>query len=316
MESSLLQLFPADRRPFWEKVVLGREKELQEIRIRAERPVLILLDGREFFLGVSGELLRGAGENQRIAESAYCVGRAELERFLNHICRYSLYAYEDEFRQGFLTAAGGHRVGIAGQVVREGSGEIRTIKNISCINIRIAHEIRGAADRVLPFLYESGGFKNVLIISPPGCGKTTLLRDLIRQVSDGNIFGAGKTVSVVDERSELAGSWQGLPQNDVGMRTDVLDACPKTQGMMLLLRAMSPQVIAIDELGGAEELAALRMASYCGVGLLATIHGESLRDVMGRFSGENRIFDLFLLLGRENGKPMVREIVRREEAYA
>lgn len=312
MQEELLQLFPAKRRTFWRKTI-ALYQELQEIRIRVDRPVLLILEGREAFLDEVGEL-------QDKPESAYCVGREELEEILNCLCCYSLYAYEDEFRQGFLTVAGGHRVGIAGQVVQEGDGSIRTIKNISCINIRIAHQIKGVADKILPYLYEEGQLKNVLIISPPGCGKTTLLRDLIRQVSDGNLYGTGRCVGVVDERSEIAGSCLGQPQNDVGMRTDVLDACPKTQGMMLLLRSMSPQVIAIDELGGEEDIKALRMAGFCGVGILATVHGEGIEDMVGRFQWKHvfreEMFDLFIILGKKNGKPFIREILNKEEAYA
>lgn len=312
MQEELLQLFPSKRRAFWRETV-ALYQDLQEIRIRLDRPVLLILGGREAFLDEGGEI-------QDKPDSAYCVGREELEEILNCLCCYSLYAYEDEFKQGFLTVAGGHRVGIAGQVVQEGDGSIRTIKNISCINIRIAHQIKGVADKVLPHLYEKGQLKNVLIISPPGCGKTTLLRDLIRQVSDGNRYGMGRCVGVVDERSEIAGSCLGQPQNDVGMRTDVLDACPKTQGMMLLLRSMSPQVIAVDELGGEEDIRALRMAVYCGVGILATVHGEGLADMAGRFQWNHMVqeemFDLFIILGKKNGKPIIREILNKEEAYA
>lgn len=312
MQEGLLQLFPAERRSFW-SLTASRREQLQEIRLRVDRPVVLLLGGREIFLNACGEF-------QKEPDNAYCVNRQEMEELLNHICHYSLYAFEDEFRQGFLTVAGGHRVGIAGQVVQEGNGSIRTIKNISYINIRIAHQVKGVANVIMPHLYENGRLQNVLIISPPGCGKTTLLRDIIRQVSDGNAYGVGRCVGVVDERSEIAGCCYGLPQNDIGMRTDVLDGCPKTQGMMLLLRSMSPQVIAIDELGGEEEIKALRTAAYCGVGILATAHGESIEDVGGRFQWEdvshNGLFDLFLILGRENGKPVVRNIIKREELYA
>lgn len=307
----LLQLFPAGRRLFWRRA-FENVSGLQEIRLRMEQPVILLINGAETFLSQDGS--RGEDPQQ-----AYRPQREEIEQLLEHICHYSLYAYEEGFRQGFLSVSGGHRVGIAGQVVTEADGSIRTMKNITCLNIRIACQIKGAADAILPWLYERGQLKNVLIISPPGCGKTTLLRDLIRQVSDGNLYGTGKGVCLVDERSEIAGCWMGRAQNDVGIRTDVLDACPKAGGMMLLLRSMSPSVIAVDELGGRDDMKALRMVSYCGVKVLATIHGADVEDALNRM-GENydalQIFDLFVLLGRENGKPMVTKIMKKEEAYA
>ena len=237
----------------------------------------------------------------------------ELESLVNHICRYSLYAYEEELRQGYITVEGGHRGGIAGQAVQQECGTIRTVKNISFINIRIAHEIKGAADGIIKNMYKNGRLQNALIISPPGCGKTTLLRDLIRQVSDGNPYGKGMSVGVIDERSELAGSVRGVPQLDVGMRTDVMDACPKKYGMMMLLRSMSPRVIAIDELGSEEEFACLKSAASCGCGILATVHGENLNGVERRFGVEKevwrRLFDRCLVLKKETltGRIIVKE---------
>lgn len=312
MREDVLQLFPLDRRAFWQYTA-KRQEDIQEIRLRTGRPVIVLYRGKERFLDYTGSFTEKAKE-------AYCAGEKELEAVLNHICHYSPYAFEDEIRQGFVTVAGGHRVGLAGQVVLEGQSGVRTIKHISYMNIRIAHQIKGAADRVLPFIYERGRLKNTLIISPPGCGKTTLLRDLIRQISDGNAYGKGVSVGVVDERSEIAGSYLGCPQNDVGMRTDVLDACPKALGMMLLLRSMSPAVIAIDEIGGGEDMRALRQASSCGSSILATIHGEGIEDYLQKSEakdvGAEQLFDCFLILGKREGKPVLRKIYERDEAYA
>ena len=302
MSDSLLMLFPAEKRSFWEYVA-KEEGKVQEIRLRLGRPVVLIRQGEEFFLNKQGKL------TSRLSE-AYLADKQDLEGLLLHICNYSLYAFEDEIRQGFITVKGGHRVGIAGQVVLGENGQVQSIKHISYINIRIAHEMIGAADKVLPMVYKGGQPLNTLIISPPGCGKTTLLRDLIRQVSDGNPYGKGVCVGVVDERSELAGSYLGVAQNDLGCRSDVLDACPKKLGMMLLLRSMTPKVIAIDELAGEADMEALRAAAACGTKVIATIHGESIQDVKRKF---NELFDVYILLGKRDGTCKVLETYRRKE---
>lgn len=308
MENSILQLFPSGSRALWQSVA-KEQAGIQEIRLRTGKPVIIHRKGKELFLTDQGRL---SGDP---AEGHLATGR-ELSEMLEHICHYSPYAFEEELRQGFLTVAGGHRVGVAGQAVMEADGRVRTFKNISYLNIRVSHQVKGAADKVLSDMYREGGLRSALIISPPGCGKTTLLRDLVRQISDGNVYGPGMTVGVVDERSELAGSFLGKAQNDMGIRTDVLDGCPKELGMLLLLRSMSPQVIAIDELGGDGELAALRQAAVCGCKVLATVHGEDRQDVEYRFGMAadlwERLFDRFLVLGRERGRYVVRQVRGKE----
>lgn len=309
MENSILQMFPSAYREFWRRTAEAQE-HVQEIRMRAGRPIVLHMDGREVFL-------TGQGEFTDSPLGARCAQDRELSQMLEHICHYSPYAFEEELRRGFVTVAGGHRVGVAGQTVLEQDGSIRTLKNIAFVNIRVSHQKKGAADRVLGRLYKGGRLKSALIISPPGCGKTTLLRDLIRQISDGGPHGAGLTVGVVDERSELAGSFLGIPQNDMGMRTDVLDGCPKEKGMLLLLRSMSPQVVAMDELGSEGELRALGQAAACGCRILATVHGENRRDVEQRF-GLGRVFweglfGLFIVLGKVDGECVVRQMEEGRE---
>ncbi|MEG1847015.1 MAG: stage III sporulation protein AA [Lachnospiraceae bacterium] len=288
----LIQLFPDYLRSMW-RYAAEQVEHLQEIRLRVQQPIMLLLGQTEYYLQSDGRFLEKRG-------NPYFLSAEDLRAILNHLCQYSLYAYEDELKQGFFTIKGGHRIGVAGQVVME-AGLIKNIKYISCVNIRIAHEVRGAADKVLPYLYQSGELLNAVIISSPGCGKTTLLRDIVRQVSDGNPYGIGRNVGVVDERSEIGGSFLGIPQNDIGSRTDLLDTCPKAQGMMMLIRSMSPKVVAVDEIGSEEDLHALQQVLQCGCRILATVHGESLEEVRRKvpFQAilEEKVFQRFIILG-------------------
>lgn len=266
---------------------------LQEIRLRTGRPLAIVERGREVFL-------TGDGARTREAGAAWRVTAQELRETMEFVGEYSLYAYEDELRQGYLTIRGGHRVGVAGRTVLDGD-KVKSVRYISCVNVRLSHEVPGCADPVLPYLWGDEGLLHTLIISPPRCGKTTLLRDMVRQISDGSRARRGYTVGVVDERSEICGCFMGIPENDVGVRTDVMDACPKAEGMMMLVRSMAPEVIAVDEIGRYEDIDAIETVLYSGCRLIATVHGSSLSDIQAKplFQrlAQEQVFERYVILG-------------------
>lgn len=298
IEASQIQnLFSGNIRRLLLQADLDYEK-LYEIRLRAGRPMFLIYDGGECFLRTRGR-------------EPYLVTREDLKETLEYVSGYSLYAYEDELRQGYMSVQGGHRVGVTGKVILDGD-RIRGMKYISCINLRLAHEIRGCADPVMEHIRKENWTAHTLLISPPRCGKTTLLRDMIRQLSNGYGKVPGVTVGVVDERSELAGCYQGMPQNDLGIRTDVLDGCPKAHGMQMLIRSMSPSVVAVDELGREEDFKAVESVIYSGCKLIATAHGASLQEIFSTpFFGRLRkmkVFERYILLGKEQRAGIIRGI--------
>ena len=278
---------------------------LEEIRVRVGSPLEFIYGGESRYLPEhKGVCILPSACGY---ESGYRMTPEDLREMLNYISDYSLYAYSEEVKEGYLTIEGGHRIGMAGQVVKK-DGKVTGLSHITFLNVRIAHEIRGCADGILPYIYEADRCEifHTLLISPPRCGKTTLLRDLIRQISNGNTFHPGMTVGVVDERSEIGACYHGIPQNDLGIRSDVLDDCPKHLGMMMLIRTMSPKVVAVDEIGSREDLEAMEYVMNCGCKLLATVHGNSLEEirrkpVLGRMV-EEAWFGRYVILER-NGTP-------------
>lgn len=270
--------------------------QVNEIRLRVDQPLTLVLANHDIWLNIMGQ------PTAKAAEAQVCT-RADIQRSLQIMSRNSIYALEKELQQGYLTLAGGHRVGLAGQAIVE-EGKVRTMKNISSLNIRIAREVKGSADKVMPFLITGSSIANTLIISPPRCGKTTVLRDIARQLSLGlpALQFAGVQVGVVDERSEIAACIDGVPSMDLGFRTDVLDGCPKAQGMLMLIRSMAPGAIITDELGRREDTEALQEALNAGVPVIASVHGRSVADILGRpFIGElvtNGWFERFIVLSK------------------
>lgn len=208
----------------------------------------------------------------------YRATRQDLTEMLNYISSYSLYAYQEQMRQGYITIEGGHRIGLAGGVALQG-GRVAAFHSVSFLNVRIAGAHKGCADRVVEYICNKADIYNTLIFSPPGEGKTTLLRDCIRQLSNGTASMQGKKVCVVDERSEIGACYLGIPQNDLGLRTDVLDGCGKAEGMQMLLRSMSPQILAVDELGGEMDFKVVEEALYTGCRILGTLHAGSVEEL-------------------------------------
>ncbi len=286
MEKQIMRILPHEI----QEIVRAEKLDfrfLQEIRLRTGQPVTVLYKGEEVML-------------PKGIENRYRIQQEDISETVEYICNYSLYAYENELRQGFITIEGGHRVGVAGQVILE-NGRVKNIKYISSINIRISHEVMHCADSIFPYITRQRELYHTLIISPPRCGKTTLLRDLIRQVSDGNEWVKGCTVGVVDERSELGGCYLGQAQNNLGMRTDILDCCPKAEGMIMLIRSMAPQVIAVDEIGACEDIHSIEYAMHCGCRMVATVHGSSIAEIQKKPFFEQMIkqkrFERYVVLG-------------------
>lgn len=305
MEAVLPYLAPSLREP-----VAGAARGLsglEEIRLRAGRPVELVAAGVVGFVTGDGRLAAGA-------EAGRPVGAEEVARTFQLVCQGSVYAWEDELRNGFVTLPGGHRVGVAGRAVVEG-GRMRTIRPVGGLNVRIARQVPGAALPLVPRLRRPDGrLASTILLAPPGAGKTTLLRDLVRLVSGGArpLGLAGAKVAVVDERSEIAGCVAGVPSLDVGPRTDVLDGCPKAEGMMLAVRALSPEVLAVDEIGRAEDVAAIREALRTGVTVLATAHAGSVeearrRPALGALLGEGA-FERAVVLSRRTGPGTVEAV--------
>ncbi len=281
-------------------------KQVEEIRLRKKRPLQLCTELGEIF----------AGEERPKLKSAYEVKPEDVHQTLQFISQSSIYALEDEFRNGYLTISGGHRVGFVGEAVLN-KGQVKTLKNISGLNIRLAREVKGCANSIFTFILDQKSWEpyRTLIMSPPRCGKTTLLRDLIRLLSDGDplIGFTGVNVGVVDERSEIAGCYRGVPQNDVGKRSDVLDKCPKAEGMIMLLRSMAPRVIATDEIGRPADAEALIEILNAGVGVLATVHASSFEELKQRPCLQQLlkegIFQRIIVLSRGMGVGTVESII-------
>lgn len=279
------------------KKELDKDSELpsiQEIRMKIGKNLIYIKDLKE-------------------TVSSYVVKKEDLAYVIQKISNYSIYAFEEELKQGYITVQGGHRVGICGACVLE-ENKIKTIKDIGSINIRISKDIEGCSRSILKYIVNKDKLYNTIIISPPKCGKTTLIRDIGRNISNGikEQQVRGRNVCIIDERSEIAACYKGVPQMNVGLRTDVLDNCPKSYGIMMAIRSMAPEVVICDEIGTYEDMKNIVMALNCGVGIIATIHGNDIEDLFKRpvFKEvvENKVFQRAIVLNNEISVGNVRYI--------
>lgn len=234
---------------------------IEEIRLRTSKPLSLKI-----------------GQEIKILE--YQVTQEDVLRAFEKVCENSVYSYRRQICDGYITIRGGNRVGIVGSAVID-NGQTININYISSLNFRVARQKIGCSNQIIEDLINNQTIYNTLIISPPGCGKTTMLRDIIRNISNGiKVIGfKGKNVGVVDERGEIAAMYKGIPQNDIGIRTDVIDNMPKPEAMRMLVRSMSPDVIACDEIGSLEDVKAIDYAMCSGVKGIFTSHGKDVEEI-------------------------------------
>ena len=293
----LIKYFPARLYSCLGKVPLGRLMKAEEIRVGCGKPLMLFTEGSCLYVTPQGGLSPHSAQG-------VTVSLEEVREIFRLLLDGSVYAAEENIKNGYITAEGGHRVGICGSAVLSG-GKISTIKDISYLNIRIAKEIKGSSELLFTDIFKNGA-ENCLIISPPGGGKTTLLRDICRVLGGSERFSC--KLGIADERGELAAAYLGVPQNDIGARTCVMDGCPKAQAMDMLLRGMGVDTVVTDEIGSSEDEAAVRRLLRCGVKVIATMHAGSIDEArrrLGDLIGSGGFENIVVLKNKQ-----IREMVR------
>lgn len=272
--------------------------EAYEIQLCSCHPLTIYYPGERLFVASDGTLTDNP-------YAAVRVSTAHITEAMEIASKSSIYSVEDEIRNGYITIEGGHRIGICGSAVIK-DGHITFVRDISALNYRLAREVKGAADSVIEMIYNGGQIRNTLIISPPGAGKTTMLRDIVRQLSN-----EGVRVCVVDERREIASMHSGRTDFDLGTSTTVFSGAPKAAGMLMMLRAMSPEVIVTDEIGTASDARALTKIINSGTKVITSIHGFDAEQVRRRRDLKTAIpyFEAFITLSRHERIGTVEETV-------
>lgn len=259
----ILSYFPSNIRNIIFEEIKDKFETLEEIRLRMNRPIILKFT-----------------DNEKAIK--YSVSAEEINTTLQAICENSIYTYQNEIAEGFITIKGGNRVGISGSCVIE-DGKVININYIYSLNFRIAREVIGAGNRIIKFILdsESNSIYNTLIVSKPGSGKTTAIRDIIRQLSSGikDIKFLAINVGIVDERGEIAALYKGNPENDIGIKTDVIENVSKSNGLEMLIRSMAPKVVVADEIGKQEDIEAIKYAVCSGCKGLFTAHGSSFEDI-------------------------------------
>lgn len=280
---SVLSVLPKRTASAVERLIMSGS-QVEEIRLRTGRPAQLIASSGEFM------------------QDAPVFTREEAAELLDKLCRHSVYAREDELKMGFITLDGGARVGVCGRPVVE-NGRIKRMTDITSFNFRLTREAVGCAESVMDYLLENGRPVSALIAAPPAGGKTTLLRDIARCLSNG-VCSAPFKVALLDERGELAGLIDGAPSFDVGLRTDVMEFAPKAEAMSIFIRTMNPDVILTDEIGGAGDAEALEEAARCGAAVIASAHASGCDELKKRPALQKAmasgVFKRVLLL-RRNG---------------